>query len=148
MACGESQENKLGLPQSLLLVFPPQLCFPAWKSGFAAVCVNKIWLVLLPHPKGLWVLLHPPEVCGPLGMNQQGLPQEAATFQAERKRQFLGQCGAPRPPLRACLEGTCEKHKLLGSQEMLGEFCAFESTELSLDSFVLPNTVPLCCGSP
>lgn len=120
------------------------------KSGFAAVCVNKKnCLVFLLHPEGLLVLLHPPKLCGPLGMDQHsGFPRELPHPKERGKGPSWGSAGASRASLRACLGGTCDKPELLGPQQILGEFCAFQSLELSLDSFVLPNTITWGCGSP
>lgn len=145
MAGEGSQDNKLGLPQSLLLFFPPPappLSVPQFP------CLKKVDFLLFASTKNVcWSFCLMPRVCwsfcipqGSVAPRAQELPQEVATFQRERGRHFWGSAGALRPSLRACLEGTCEKHKLLG------EFCALQSTELCLDSF--PTQSPWCCGSP
>lgn len=107
------------------------------KSGFAAVCVNKGLFGPFASSRGSVGPFASPKV--PLGMNQhRGCPRKLPHSKEKGKGTSWGSAGASRASLRGCLEGACEKH------ELLGELCAFQSMELSLDSSVLPNTITLC----
>lgn len=122
------------MPQFPCLKKVDLLLFASTKRSVGPFASSRGSVGPFVSPKGPWSPVHEPA---------QRLPQEVATFQTERRRHSWGSAGAVGPSLRACLEGTCEKHKLLGSEEILGEFCALQSMELCLDRFVLAHSIPL-----